>query len=106
MMGNAMPNVNGAPVNATAMRAWAKNCMRCHGRIGKGDGPDWPSSGTFDLTHPDWQRSRTDAEIAEAIRKGKGMMPAFMLDPDTVNALVQLIRQMGPVNPVPTSPAK
>jgi len=45
-----------------------------------------------DLSDPAWQASVTDAQIADAILKGKNAMPAFMLPPSTVDGLVHLIR--------------
>jgi hypothetical protein len=45
-----------------------------------------------DLSDPAWQASATDAQIAEAIAKGKNAMPAFMLPPSTVEGLVHLVR--------------
>lgn len=75
------------------MQVWVGKCMRCHGQIGAGDGPD--SMGARNLTDPTWQASVTDIRIAETIRSGRGRMPPFPLEPAVVDGLVKLVRQMG-----------
>lgn len=72
--------------------AWQQNCTRCHGQIGRGDGPQGAMMRATDLTNPTWQRSVTDEQIALTIQKGRGQMPAFPLPESTVKQLVKLIR--------------
>ena len=72
--------------------AWQQNCTRCHGTIGRGDGPQGASMRATDLTNGEWQRSVTDAQIIDAIKNGKGMMPRFGLPESTVTGLARLIR--------------
>jgi hypothetical protein len=72
--------------------AWQQNCTRCHGTIGRGDGPQGASMRATDLTNGEWQRSVTDVQITDAIKNGKGMMPRFGLPESTVTGLVRLIR--------------
>ena len=75
---------------------FGSKCVICHGKDGAGL-PNWKSKGQPDLTTADWQRSRTDAQIAEVIKNGKGkFMPAFKakLSDDDVNAVVAHIRSL------------
>ncbi|HMA96438.1 MAG TPA: hypothetical protein VKP30_27320, partial [Polyangiaceae bacterium] len=53
---------------ARAMKAWIAQCVRCHGRVGAGDGPDGPASGARNLSDPAWQAATSDERIAEGIR--------------------------------------
>lgn len=45
-----------------------------------------------------WQGSRSDGEIAAAIRDGRGAMPPFadVLKPEEITALVRQIRSLNP----------
>jgi mono/diheme cytochrome c family protein len=73
--------------------AWNQNCVRCHGRIGQGDGPQAAMFKATDLSNPTWQRSVTDEGIANVIKNGRGQMPPFSALPDsTVKSLVRLVR--------------
>jgi cytochrome c oxidase cbb3-type subunit 3 len=72
--------------------AWQQNCTRCHGQIGRGDGPQGPMFRATDLTNPTWHRSVTDEQIALVIQKGRGQMPPFALPESTVKSLVKLVR--------------
>lgn len=74
---------------------WAMRCASCHGAEGRGDGPGRPPGAAIpDLTQPALQAERTDAQLAETILRGRGMMPAFgdEITDAGVNALVQHIR--------------
>src|SRR5262249_22969621 len=71
--------------------AWRQNCTRCHGNIGRGDGPQGPMFKAPDLTDPTVQRSITDEGIAATIKNGRGQMPPFASLPDsTIKQLVHL----------------
>jgi cytochrome c oxidase cbb3-type subunit 3 len=72
--------------------AWRRNCVTCHGAIGRGDGPQGPMVRAPDLTRPDWQANISDEEMATIIRKGKNKMPAFDLPDQVIQGLVQRIR--------------
>jgi cytochrome c oxidase cbb3-type subunit 3 len=72
--------------------AWQKNCASCHGQRGAGDGPQGGMVRATDLTSPEWQAKRSDAEITATIQKGKGKMPAFDLPPAVMDGLVKRIR--------------
>ena len=87
-----------------AMDVFTKNCLRCHGDHGKGDGP----AGKFLKTKPaDWtdkarMSKMTDSDLKTVITKGGGavgkspVMPAFgdkLKDQDVEN-LIALIHQV------------
>ena len=92
---------------------YEKNCQRCHGKDGSGEG-----SGTgvtlsrerefmvmpAALNNPGFQRSASDAMIADIIRRGRkiGGMPAFQkkLDDDQIGDIVAYMRTLKPPPPV------
>lgn len=80
-------------------------CASCHGREGLGNGPSAPGV-LANFQDPEWQRSRSDADIASVIRLGRGMMPAFgeQIVPAGIEALVGHVRRLGNANaePAPT----
>lgn len=74
--------------------AWQQNCTRCHGQLGRGDGPQGPMVKATNLSDPAWQSGVTDEQITSSIKNGKGAMPAFKLPDGTVANLVKLVRMM------------
>jgi cytochrome c oxidase cbb3-type subunit 3 len=74
--------------------AWQQNCTRCHGQLGRGDGPQGPMVKATNLSDPTWQAAVTDAQLAASIKHGKGAMPAFPLPDGTITNLVKLVRMM------------
>lgn len=75
---------------------WSKNCQRCHGASGKGDGPMSSAVQAPDLTRSEFLGRATDADIVEVIRSGKGKMPSFeTLPARAVDLLVKRIRGGG-----------
>jgi cytochrome c oxidase cbb3-type subunit 3 len=82
-------------LNELTLVAWQQNCMRCHGRIGRGDGPDGPRVRAPDLTSSAVQAAMTDEQMMKTLREGKGLMPAFDLPESTLRSLVQLVRLIG-----------
>jgi mono/diheme cytochrome c family protein len=96
---------------ATRVRAaaalWRVSCAGCHGPGGSGGGPELPPGAQVpDMTATDWQRGRTDGELASAIRDGRGLMPAFgdRINPTGVLALVAHIRTLGAAPDEPPQP--
>ena len=69
-------------------------CAICHAKDGRGL-PNWRSKGQPDFTDAKWQKSRTDAQIAEVTKNGKGKyMPAFKtkLSDEDIAAVVARVR--------------
>jgi len=81
---------------ADGAAVFGSKCALCHGKGGEGL-PNWKSKGQPDLTSADWQKSRTDAQISEVVKNGKGKyMPPFKakLSDDEVNAVVAHVRSL------------
>jgi cytochrome c oxidase cbb3-type subunit 3 len=75
--------------------AWQKQCANCHGKLGRGNGPQSAMFKVRDLTDPAWQAAAKDDAMIDIIRKGKDKMPAFNLPDATIKELVQHIRDLG-----------
>lgn len=79
---------------------YVRNCAMCHGRGGAGDGPVSASLSVKppDLTQATWQSSRTDEDIARAIRDGARAMPAFRerMTAEQITALTAFVRGLAP----------
>jgi mono/diheme cytochrome c family protein len=77
--------------------AWRRNCEKCHGPRGRGDGPEGPMVRAPDLTRPEWLDKTTDAQILEVVRNGKNKMPGFgaALPANVLDGLVKRIRSGG-----------
>jgi len=88
------PELAAHGLNEVALVAWEQNCVRCHGRFGRGDGPQGPMTHAADLTNPRLQ-ALSDEQMRAVIRDGRGLMPAFALPDSTLGTLVQLIRLLG-----------
>jgi len=85
----------GEGLDDVTLATWSNNCIVCHGRIGRGDGPQAAMVKPRDLSDPAWQASITDEQIAASIVHGKGQMPPFAALPSsTVNSLVKLVRRL------------
>jgi mono/diheme cytochrome c family protein len=73
-------------------------CAGCHGRDGRGQGEARPPGAQLpDFSAEAWQRSRSDAQLAQMIRDGRGMMPAFKkrISDEGIAVLVQHVRRLG-----------
>src|SRR6185369_3580802 len=92
---NALMSTNTTGPNPPSDGAalYGSKCANCHGRNGAGT-PAWKSKGQPDLSAAEWQKSHSDAQIAERIRQGKGKMPPFgnKLSDEDVAALVKQVR--------------
>ena len=78
-----------------AAKVFKANCALCHGADGSADTPQGKALKAKDLKLPEIQ-SKSDAELADVITKGRGKMPAFgsKFSPDEINSLVAYIRQL------------
>jgi len=86
----AIPVADGAAI-------YVAKCAICHGKDGHGL-PNWRSKGQPDFTDAKWQKSRTDNQIAEATKSGKGKyMPSFKakLSDEEIAAIVARVRAFG-----------
>lgn len=87
----------------TAEQAGARTfnsiCARCHGSDGKGGVPAAEgSSAPRNFCDASFQNSRTDEQLIQVIRQGKGAMPAFgnLFTDDDLKGLVLKIRSFDP----------
>ena len=80
-----------------AAALFGAKCAICHDKDGRGQ-QKWKAKGQPDFTDTNWQMSRTDAQIADAIRDGKGkFMPAWKnkLSEEDIGTLVGRVRAFG-----------
>jgi len=86
-----------APLRAQTdvAKVYKANCVLCHSANGSGDSAAGKALKAKDLRSEEVQK-KSDAELAEAIGKGRGKMPAFgsKLSSDIVKSLVAYIRAM------------
>ena len=73
---------------------WQKQCATCHGKRGRGDGPQSVMVKAKDLTVVAWQESVTDEQMTKVIKEGKDKMPAFNLPDSIVEGLVGYVRTL------------
>jgi mono/diheme cytochrome c family protein len=104
------PELAQAGLDEVTLVAWRQNCVRCHGVLGRGDGPQGRMLNATDLTSRAYQEATDDAKIAATIRQGRGAMPPFPLPDSTVESLVRLVRLLGKAaapeaEPVPSGSA-
>lgn len=92
--GEALP-VKSARPDAAAL--FGAKCAICHGKDGRGQ-QNWKAKGQPDFTDANWQKSRTDSQIADSIRNGKGkFMPPWKgkLSDEEIAALTGRVRAFG-----------
>jgi mono/diheme cytochrome c family protein len=89
----ALPSA--AQGQSDAAKIYKANCVICHSADGSGDSATGKAMHAKDLRSEEVQK-QSDAELAEAITKGKGKMPAFgaKLKPEDITKLVAYIRSM------------
>ena len=89
----------GGDAQARATRTFTTICARCHGSDGKGGVPAAEGSNApRNFCDAAFQASRTDEQLKQVIRQGKGAMPAFgklFSDPE-LQGLVLKIRSYDP----------
>jgi mono/diheme cytochrome c family protein len=80
-------------------RVFAQRCALCHGPDGRGDGPGSVALNPKPRNFHDqaYMKSRTDAELLEVIRKGKGVMPRWdgILGEAEIQAALAHVRELG-----------
>ena len=59
-----------AEVDKKTERTWKSKCASCHGVDGKGQTDTGKKMGVKDYSTADWQKSKTDAQLKEAILNG------------------------------------
>jgi mono/diheme cytochrome c family protein len=92
----ALPAAAADADKGSAPPAFVKLCVPCHGKTGTPP-EQYAKLGVRKLSDPEWQKSKTDAQLQEVIEKGsKGtLMRAFKeLKPAEVEALVKYIRTL------------
>ena len=89
----------GDPASVNAEQTFASVCAKCHGADGKGGVPAAEGANPpRNFCDASFQASRSDEDLKQVIRKGKGGMPAFgnlFSDADLL-ALVHKIRTFNP----------
>jgi len=70
-----------------------QNCAPCHAMDGSANTPAGKSLKAKDLRSPEVQK-KTDEQLANQIRNGKGPMPAFKLKENEIAELVAFIRAL------------
>jgi len=77
-----LPNAKSNPVKpgpeslAKGKKLYGFDCEMCHGKNGDGKGEmATDMKNVTDFTNPDSLKNRTDSELFNVIRKGKGEMP-------------------------------
>jgi mono/diheme cytochrome c family protein len=85
-----------APADDTQV-LYDRACAKCHAADGSGGLPSVANGPKpIDLREAAWQQSRSDDDIARAIRDGRGAMPPFadVLTADQVSRLARHVRQL------------
>ena len=84
-----------AKADNTPEATYKAKCAMCHGADGKGETATGKSMKAGDFAS-DAVKKMSDADLTDAITKGKGKMPAYKtLTPDQVKDLVAYIRGFG-----------
>jgi mono/diheme cytochrome c family protein len=89
-----------AETNPKTARTWKAKCASCHGADGKGQTEQGQKMHIADMTKPDWQKGKTDAQIKDAITNGVKKEGAEMegykdkLPPEDIDALVAFVRTL------------
>jgi ubiquinol-cytochrome c reductase cytochrome b subunit len=82
-------------------------CLTCHGTDGHGTAMRPTMPAIPDFVDPNWQRSRSNAQLRASVENGKGgLMPAFgdKLKPQEIRDLIAYVRAFGPLEQKPPRP--
>jgi mono/diheme cytochrome c family protein len=78
---------------------FAQKCALCHGPDGRGDGPGSAALNPKPRNFHDqaYMKTRTDAELLEVIRNGKGVMPKWggLMSEAEMKAVLAHVRELG-----------
>jgi len=83
-------------VERAADALYSVSCATCHGRDGRGQGVGRPPGAVLpDFTSIEFQKQRSDLELLDVIRAGRGLMPPFgkQVNEQGLAALVARIRR-------------
>src|SRR5215467_1813558 len=85
-----------ARAQSAAETLFKTKCAACHGPDGKGEVPMGKKLAVPSLSAPEVQ-SQSDAQLTDAIGKGKNKMPAYdgKLSKEQIASLVVYIRELG-----------
>lgn len=85
-----------AAAQGGAAATYKAKCQMCHGADGKGDTPAGKKMGAHDFGSAEVQKM-SDAELTQAIEKGKNKMPAYSgkLKDTEIKELVGYVRGLG-----------
>jgi cytochrome c6 len=86
----------GTPAAQDGATLYKAKCAMCHSADGKGDTPVGKKMGAHDFASQEVQ-SKSDAQLAEIIAKGKNKMPAYeksFKEPE-IKDLVAYVRELG-----------
>ncbi len=101
--GSGKAKSSGQPLDdKAAQNLYTRACMSCHGKGGQGDGHRSRMLGGLpNFTDAAFHSARTDEQIANVIKNGKGRMPAFewRFGDHEVQAMVKMVRSFGPKTP-------
>ena len=79
-------------------KIYAEKCSVCHGAAGHGDGPGGAALNPKprDHTNGAYMNTRTDDQLLEVIRNGKGNMPAWktVLSDEEIHAVLKHVRSL------------
>ncbi|MDQ3265304.1 MAG: cytochrome c [Myxococcota bacterium] len=80
---------------------WMDKCKNCHGEDGRADTKTGRKEKVADISAPQWQKKRTDADIRKVIEEGSSenrKMKAYKdrLTPEQIDLLVGFIRDLKP----------
>ena len=87
-----------APAVVDGDKIYAEKCTVCHGPGGKGDGPGGAALNPKPRDHTSgaYMNARTDDQLLEVIRNGKGNMPAWksVLSDEEIHAVLKHVRSL------------
>ncbi len=83
---------------AAGKQIYSEKCVLCHGATGHGDGPGAAALDPKPRNHTDgeYMNARTNAELHEVIKNGKGQMPAWgsQLSDEQIDQVLSYVRTL------------